>query len=423
MSSKARGFVDGLTNMFNNLINRRNAINQNEVLSNRVPYATLREISKTGIGNKVVNIKAGHALKNTMQFASTEDKEFYDRKLAAKVKEAVRWMLCFGRGVIIIHGKGDDLKTPLSPGSKDADRLKFSVFSGDMVTAAEVELDLFSERYYLPKYYQVRGSMIHWTRVVDFRYVKPPEMEQPTYFYGGISEFELIHTQLINDGIIERASATIIEKASSFIYKVSGFKDALRAKKDKELVDYFGKIEDMRSIYGAVLIDNEDDATAVNQNLTNLAEVNDNGLRRLALVTGIPIPWLVGENVKGMNAVGENERQIFQDMVESLQSDYLLAPMNQLMHRIGKGQISFKENQGETPSVRVEMESKVIDNALKLWNMGEDHSAYMQKYNVIEVDTWEEYFGKDEEDEIDDEEIARRQQMLNELTGGTNGQA
>lgn len=419
--SKPKGFLDGLTSMFNNLVNRRNALNQNEITSSRLPFSTLRDIAKTGLGNRIGQIKVGHAMKDTLQFSSAQDKEFYELKLEAKVKEAMRWMLSFGRGIIVIHGKADDLRKPLNLNQTPADRLKFSVFSGDMVTGMEIDLDLFSERYYLPQYYLVRAESIHHTRVIDMRYVKPPELDMPTYQYGGISEFELIYTQLINDGIIERASATIIEKASSFIYKVTGFKDALRAKKEAHLTEYFGKIEDMRSIYGAVLIDAEDEATAVNQNLTNLGEVNENGLRRVAMVTGIPMPWLVGENVKGMNSVGENERQIFQDTIEGLQSEYMLHPLNQLMYRLGKGQVWFKENQGDTPSVRLDMETKVIDNAIKLQMLGEDFGKYLEKYDVIEADDWEDFFNQDnegDEAELTEAEEAQQQLLLRQEIGG-----
>lgn len=420
MSSMAKGFIDGLQNVFNNLLNKRNAQNQNEFYGSRISMEQLRQVYRTGIGNKIVRIKTGAALNDTIQFASVDDKEYYKAKIDAKVKKAAKWMLVFGRGIITIHQPGEDPSTPMR--KVDKNRVKLSVFSGDMVSAIDVDLNLDSERYYRPKYYVVRGQMFHWTRVIDFTYVEPPELDAPTYFYGGVSEFELIYAQLINDGIIERASATIIEKASSFIYKVSGFKDTLLQKKDQAIIDYFGKVEDMRSIYGAVLIDTEDDATAVSQALTNVAEISEGSLRRLAMVTGIPLPWLVGENVKGMNAVGENERQIFQETIEGLESDYLLDPINMLMHRLGMGAIEFKENQGQTPTDRVLFDTKAIDNALKLWQMGEDHKKYLEDKGVIEVDDWDSFFGKDDEPENSEAE-----QLIGLLSGGedeeTNQQA
>lgn len=410
------GFIDGLKNVFNQLLNRRNAQNQNQFQGGRIDMAQLREVYRTGIGNKIVRIKSGAALNDTLQFDSAADREYFNAKLLPKVKKASRWMLAFGRGVITIHQRGDDPSTPL--GRVDPERVKLSVFSGDMVSTSNVVMDLDSERYYRPEYYVVRGRLFHWTRVIDFTYVEPPELDMPTYFYGGVSEFELIYPQLINDGIIERASATIIEKASSFIYRVSGFKDSMRAKKDKDIIEYFGRVEDMRSIYGAVLIDAEDEATAVSQQLTNVSEISEGSLRRLAMVTGIPLPWLVGENVKGMNAVGENERQIFQEMIESLESDYLQEPINLLMHRLGMGPVEFKENQGQTPTDRIQFDTKAIDNALKLWQMGEDHKKYLEDKGVIEKDDWAEYFDKDEPDPQGQE----ANQLLALLTGEQDGQ-
>lgn len=413
-------FIDGVVNVFSELINRRSALSTNAIEADRMSYPEMRSAYRTGVGNKILRIKAGASLNNTLQFESKGDGEFYDDRLAKHVKRATRMMLGFGRGIITLHHPGDKLDEPIT--TVDPKRLVLQTFSGDLVSTGVVEYSLDSPRYYKPKFYQVRGANFHWTRVIDFTYVDPTELEAPQYRYGGISEFELIQTQLKQDGIIERASATIVEKASSFIYKIAGFKDSLRAKKDQSVIDYFSKIEDMRSIYGAVLMDAEDEATAVSQTFTNLAEINENSLRRLAMVTGIPLPWLVGENVKGMNSVGENERQIFQETIEALQSDYMLEPLQRLFYQLGLGDVSFKENQGDTPQARIGFETKAIDNALKLWQMGEDHTLYLEERGVITPDPVGDWF-KVEQEAASNDSPPLSESELAALLGGENGTA
>lgn len=404
-------FTDGIKNLVNGLANRRSALDTNTVsATSALSDQIKRQIYKTGIGNKIVRLKSGSALKNTLQFEKKADKEYYDKHLAAKVKTSVKWMLSFGRGVIVVYMPGDDVSKPL--GKIDPSRVKIKAFSDDLISPSNVVLDLDSEQYYKPEAYNIRGRVFHHSRVIDFSYVEPPEMDAPNYKYGGISEFEMIYNQIISDGVIERASSTIVEKASTFIYKIKGFKDQLRVKKEKDILNYFSCIEDARSIYGAVLLDSEDEATAVSQQLTNLSEVNEMSLRRLSMVTGIPVAWLVGENVKGLNSTGDNERLIFQDMIESLQSDYILNPLNRLFSLLSLGEVSFKENQGESPQSKIDYESKAIENAFKLWQMGEDSSLYLEQKNVIEPDDWSDFFNHEEQEGPDS--------MLLELMGADN---
>jgi hypothetical protein len=389
--SKLQNFRDGLTDVFNSLVNRRNALTQNRFVHHRLDDESMRAIYKSGIGNKIVRFKAGHALANTLQFESSRDREFYEARLAGHVKQAAKFMLAFGRGVIVLYEQDADLSKPLSP-EVEPESLSCKTFSGDMVTVGHVSHDLTDERYYKPVYYQIRGHSVHHSRVVDFTYVEPVEMDAPEYRYGGISEFELIHEQLINDGIVERASARIIERNSSFVYRVAGFKDALRSKQDQGIVDYFGKVEDMRSIYGAALVDKEDEVSSVDQALTNLSEADQIGLRRLAMVTGIALAQLVGENVRGMNATGENEMKVTQDMLEQLQQDYLLGPINNLARVFGLGAIGFRDNQGETPSARMAYETQAVENAAKLHAMGEDANKYLQERGILEPDAWDTFW-------------------------------
>ena len=377
-------FTDGLKSFVSSLVNRRSVTSENGFQSTRLDSVTMREVYRTGIGSKIVRLKAGYALKDTLQFKSEEDENYYDLILKTKVKEASKWMLAFGRGVIVLHHRGDDLSRPM--GRVDSNRIMLSVFSGDMVVTGDVGRDLQSARYYKPRSYNVRGENIHYSRVIDFTYVQPPEFDAPMYFYGGIGEFDLIYDQLVADGVVQRAAPKIIEKASAMFYKVSGFKDSLRSGNESDLIAYFGKMEDVRGIYTAGIIDKEDDLEVVTQNISNLSDADMITLRRLAMVTSIPLSMLVGENVQGLNSSGSNERESFQDAIEIIQDDYLSPPINELMRKLGKGSVSFVENQGETASARIEFETKAIDNALKLAQLGEDYAAYLRKKNVVKFD-------------------------------------
>lgn len=401
-NSGSRPFRDGMTNIVNGLANLRSAVATNVITSTRLDDSQLRAIFKTGLGAKIISIKTGYALNDTLQFADEKDEKLYRARLQRAVKKASKFMLGFGRGIILLNEKGADLSKALTE-KLDPAKVKLDVFSGDMVTPMDVSIDLSDVRYQKPKAYSVRGKSFHWSRVIDFTYYAPPELDMPTYRYGGISEFEMIHTQLINDGIVERASGTILEKNSTLFHKIKGFADAVRCGDDDYLISYYAKLAEIRGIYGDGLIDGEDDVISIAQTLTNLDAVDNITIRRLALVTSIPVPMMVGESVQGLNSTGSQERQSFQDMVENLQFDYLEDPIKELCGHFGIDEVCFKENQGGTATERMDFETKVIDNAVKLEALGEDYREYLITHDIIKKDAWADLFKPDKEEPAADD--------------------
>lgn len=389
-------FKDGLTNFLSNFANERAATNSNAFVERtRLGREQLRAIYKLGIASKMFRLLAGYALNNTMIFESKDDEILYKEKMATAVKRAAIYQLAFGRGIIVINEKGADLSKP-APANLNPARVKFDVFSGDETTPLDVDYDLSSDRYYKPKQYQVRGYSFHWTRVIDLTYFEPIEFEKPDYFYGGISLPELIYDQLINDSVIQRASASIVEKNSTLFYKIKGFKQNLKNKQEKPMLDYFNKLENARSIYGAGLIDEEDAVESITQSLSNLKDSDDISLRRLAMVSGIPLPFLVGENVKGLNSAGDTERDTLNDTVNAYQDLYLLEQLNIFADRMGMGRIEFKESLGMNAQEQASYDTKIIDNAAKLTMMGEDGQKYLQDHGVIAEDPWRDMFPEDD---------------------------
>ena len=393
---KMMNFNDGLASMQNSITNKRNILTTSTFIHKKIKDHELRQLYKSGLGSKIVRIKAGYALKDTIQFATQKDEAYFNSKLRKEVKRACRFMVGFGRGIVVNYYHGDDLDKPLRM-QKDR-KLKCRAFSGDEVSVSEIEMNFHSDRYNLPIRYMVNGHTIHHTRVIDFKYVEPPEDDLTDYNYGGISEFEMIHAQLIADGVVERASANIVEKNSSLFYKIKGFREKLGLKQEATLVEYYRLLEDFRSMHGATVMDDEDTVEVHAQALTNLKDVSELTLRRLAMVTGIPLSFLIGENVKGLNSTGDNERLIFQDMIETIQSEYMLEPLQELFTMHGIGLVCFKENQGDSPQARVAYEKEVIINAKELFNIGEDYGEYLVKHGITKKEAYDDFFAEKETD-------------------------
>src|SRR6056297_1915187 len=266
-----RKFSDGITSLSQKLANRRNAQANNLITHQRVSHQELRAIYRTGIGSKIVRLKTGLALNDTLQFDNEADEQFFNARLLPRLKLASKFMLAFGRALIVIHEPGADLGRPPEK-INDWSKVRYHVFSGDMVYVQSVDLDLNSPNYLKPKLYSVRGHTIHPSRVVDMKYVEPVEMEAPEYFYGGISEFELIRDELVSDQVIQRAVPAMLEKSSTLFYKVNGFKELLQDRQEQDIVTYFTELENLRSIYGAGIVDKDDETETKDQSLANLSD-------------------------------------------------------------------------------------------------------------------------------------------------------
>jgi len=402
-----RHFNDGLVSLTNNLANTRNAYTQNTIVNNRLSDEENNNIYKSGIGNKIVNIKNNTAYKEGFTFDSTADEKYFNKFLAKKIKEASLWMTVFGRGIFVIIEKDKKLSEPLS---KDLNKntLLFKVFDGSMVTANSTDRNLMSERYYKPTMYQVRGESIHHSRVIDFTYLPVREDDKPTYQYGGMSEFELINEQIINDGVIERAAPAVLEKSSTIFYKVKGFKQAIQNKKESDILSYFAALENLRSVYGAGVVDSEDAVESLTQALSGLSETDQITLRRLALVTGIPLAVLVGESVKGLGANDDNEMTTFFMMIQNFQTAYLIDNINDLMEKLGFGDVEFNQPEQQTPKEKADLQAVVLDNATKLFNLGEETEDYLNENGFKTKDTFDLF----QDSDINEEE---KVQLLKEL--------
>ena len=152
---------------------------------------------------------------------------------------------------------------------------------------------------------------------------------KPMYNFGGISELELIRNEIVNDQIVQRAGSAIIEKNSTVFHKIKGFKEALAANRDRDLIKYYSALADLRSIYGDGIIDSEDDVVSVSQTLSDVADVSRLTLQRLAMVTGIPVPMLVGQAVEGLNSAGTQEQTHSNGYL--IAPSFLIDPINELL--------------------------------------------------------------------------------------------
>lgn len=389
-------FSDGAVNLVNQLAQTRAASYTNKFVHDKLGPDELKAIMKTGVYNKILMMKTGAALAGGSFIFEAGDEKIWVDKLRPLVKEALIYQLALGRGIIALCSKYKNQMDPLTPGTR-LENLCLRVFDSTLISCHDYDFDLFSPFYYKPRTYMIRGESFHYTRIIDFTYFMPTEDERPSYKFAGIPEPEMIYEQLMNDAIVQRASGSIIDKITTIFYKLKGFKESLEKKQSENTVKFFSILESIRSIFGAGLIDAEDDIQVITQTLTGMKDLDESSLRRLAMVTGIPVPFIMGENVRGLNSSGDTEREVYNSNIANYRENYVLPHLKRLFYMLGMGQIEVNEATNLSAVEQVNYEGKVIDNALKLANIGADFDKYLAEKGIVENDPYAKLFGNDGE--------------------------
>lgn len=399
-------FIDGIVNIANKLMNKRNATATNVITHEKVDYAQLDAIALSAIGVKIRSLKVNSALDDTIQFDTDTQRDFYLNNLANAVKRAAGRMMDHGRAIILINEMGDTIHADEM--KRPPKTFKLDIFDGRDVMPQDICCDLNSPNYRKPNYYSVNGHLFHHSRVVDFIYIRPPSDLEGEYNYGGIPEWEILFPQIIADEVIQRACPRIIEINSTLYHQVAGFRNAVQAGQDDNLVKYHTAVASIRGIWGDGIVDAEDTITAVTQNLSNLSDVDQITIRRLAMASGIPITELMGEAASGLNATGKTEANMKLKMISNFQHEFLIDPINELLTKLGQPAIEFKDNQNDDPKAKADTEKVIIDGAMVLYTMGEDANAYLAEHDIVEARTPESDFP--EVEDLDDETTANSEQ-------------
>ena len=393
-------FKDGLTSL-NNTLQRRSAMSTNKITSTRLTTTDLNEIYKNGIGNRIVSIKSNTALKEGFIFDDETKEDVFNDKVLPAIATAMTYQLAFGRGVIIIIEKNKPLTAPLSKNIdiNDSD-VWLKTFSAADITATNPNLNLNAINYNQAQNYFARGNSVHISRVIDFTYIEPIDIDKGTYQYGGISEFELIYEQLVNDGIVQRASANILERSSIPYTKKNGYNDLLNSKNEAPLLKYFSALEETKNILGMMIIDSADEVGVMTQALSGLSDADNIATSRISLVTGIPALVLLGKSPSGLGNGKDGELELFYTTISNYFKKYCFSDITMLCKKLNIGRVTPKKPKEMSAKEEVDFETIAIDNAIKMRDLGEDYQAYL-KSKGIELDEVSSVSNIFSDDEID----------------------
>lgn len=246
----------------------------------------------------------------------------YDVK--GKINLAMKWARVFGGAVIVIIIDGDDPEQPL-----DIERIRpgslknFLVLDRYNIYPSVADRDIMSENYGEPDYYTVvrGGQAIHNSRIIKFNGIIPSIREYEQNNFWGNSNFTRLFEPVSDSQTVSQSINNLVFESNVDVYRIEGLNALVAEGKDNLVVKRLQIAAKMKSIINGIALDKEDEYEKKLANFTNLAEIDDKFIQKVAGAGDIPVTRLMGKSPSGMNATGESDMLNYYDNVSSLQEN------------------------------------------------------------------------------------------------------
>lgn len=284
--------------------------------------------------------------------AQTISAQLQDLKYLDALKEALRKSRVCGGSAIYMHTNDADLSQPLKPGSKI---LRLHVFAGgsELLSTQDLISSLDSKDFGLPAYFKVQqlGGLpvtgldrIHRSRLVIFSQPIISRMERLRNFGFGPSVLGSLSEPIRNFEIAFSDSAGLITDWGQPVIKLRGLNAAMGSAGDSgdstALKLRLQGLNWSRSLYKSIFLDAGDQGTPaeefsrVTTPMAGLPDLLDRQAQRLSMASRIPVPILMGESPAGLNATGDSSIRAYYDHCATLQTDFLLPAITQLIQAL-----------------------------------------------------------------------------------------
>ena len=204
----------------------------------------------------------------------------------------------------------------------------------------------------LPEIYSVHpgvGSVtehVHHTRLLRFTGAPLPKRSERANRGEGESLLECWWDALRNDNQVGSAGALLAQELSVFWIQLRSAAAMQTAGGSATLLTRLRALNVSKSIANAILLSEGETIGEISRSTGGFKDLSDDAKRRLAQVTGYPMPVLFGEAPSGLNTDGESHRKLWAQVIASEQERHYL-PALQLFYEI----LWQTEHSGAPPSL------------------------------------------------------------------------
>lgn len=381
---------DGLVNMLSASVAHRDVTNPmtNAFLSEiTINYAQLENIyMTTWTGKKIVEIPNDYIFKNGFIFSIKGYPEiekkvldlYHEREIENRLKEADANARIYGGSIILPKDPYQDPNQPydLSQFAIAPNKIEFIVKDLSYLAVTPF-VEVVSEKYFEPNIISISGLTTTAENCIMFSGVKAPKRRMPQFRYIGMSVYQAVYEALIMDQLVTKGWANMIYRNQRWYYMLEGLNDMTKNNEQSLALERLRYMEDHASIYGAGVMDKNDDIKFIQQSFTGLPELDNRSIARLAAATNIPATILLGKSPDGMNSTGDSDLENFYNYIESEQIKMLpkMKKMFKILTHMACGQdipFDFEWNKPKNIDIskQTEIDTRILENAKRMQEIG-----------------------------------------------------
>lgn len=330
-------FNDGLENLVSGIgTDKDKSVHYNYTFTPLVQHQIEAMYRGSWLSRKIIDIIPDDMTREWRTWQAEQAEIIYEveRALAVKEKinEAKKWARLFGGAAILIGDGTDTPHKPLEINSMPKDGIKYlRVFSRYDLSPQDIENDLSSPYYKLPKSYSINSVNIHRSRFVFFDGLPLPPLARENNQGWGDSVFDAIHEAILHCGATNGNIMALINEMRLDIVKVPELGNNLSTQEgEKKLIKRFNLANRLKSTINMLLLGADETHEQKQADLSGLPDLMRLFLQVAAGAADIPITRLLGQSPSGLASTGESDIRNYYDNIRSQQNTDLRAEIEPL---------------------------------------------------------------------------------------------
>ena len=304
------------------------------------------------IARKAVDIPAFDAIRDWRDWQADDPQiealEAEEERLGIrrKVMQALIRARLFGGSAIVLGTDDLDPAEELDIETLPKEGLRFiHVLNRFEITVGQLDLNVLSERYGQPEYYEVNSGSaglvrLHPSRVIRFLGNEIPMLDHAPDGWGDSI------LQAIDDAVKQASSsaqgiASLIQEAKVDIIKVPQLMVNLSTDDYRQrLIERFQLANVSKGIVNTLILDSEEEWERVQQNFSALPDVMRIYLMIVSGAADIPATRMLGQSPTGLSSTGESDTRNYYDRIGSMQRTEIspaLKPLDEALIRSALG--------------------------------------------------------------------------------------
>jgi phage-related protein (TIGR01555 family) len=174
------------------------------------------------------------------------------------------------------------------------------------------------------------NTLIHSSRVARFDGLYLPWNLRARNTGWGMSCIEVIWDAFQNyEGALSGLNS-LLSEGDLLVHKIPGLMQRIASGGEADIRKRLEINNLARSVYGALVVDKEEEVTNISRGLNNLAQATEPFVSYLQAVTGWPASILMGDSPGGLGKEGRFEERVWASLVESWQEVYCRLPVSEI---------------------------------------------------------------------------------------------